>query len=186
MNYDQGTAKTLTKTGSNFIKLAARLGGDNKYSYGEGALDGDAAFSDLGGTVAAQLQAYLFQVFDAEKRVVARFLGGLGRSSAGLDGKCISKVGSVLGGEFTWKATLSEAFFGPFHLHFGAGLSTVAKIDGRTLELKFAGCGFEFGKKIGFSLFDNKFSFDAGTLFGGPFALPPLPPSPAKPVINQS
>ena len=46
--------------------------------------------------------------------------------------------------------------------HLGVGVSTGLGIKDDSLSLKVAGCGFQFGRKIGVSIFDNELAADIG------------------------
>ena len=119
--------------------------------------------------MAAQAEAYFLQVYDADKKVIARFIGGQVRPRAGVDLNALDKDGNMLGAEAKWRVTLSEGFVGPIYLHFGAGLSAAVKLEGGALELKFAGIGFKLGSKVGLSLFDNEITADLRSLYGSYF-----------------
>lgn len=64
------------------------------------------------------------------------------------------------------RVSLVDADVSAFGLHLGAGVSTGGGIEDDSISVKALGCGFQVGRKIGISLFDNEISFDFGKLFG--------------------
>lgn len=169
MNYEPTTSLTLRKFEGNKIKLAARVAGDATRSIAGASLDAGLDSSDKGWTVEAQAEAYFLEVFNSDKKVIARFIGGQVRPRAGVDLNALEKDGNMLGAEAKWRVTLTEGCVGPIYLHFGAGLSAAVKLEGGSLELKFAGTGFKFGSKMGLSLFDNEITADLRSLYGSFF-----------------
>ena len=51
-----------------------------------------------------------------------------------------------------------------FNYHLGMGVSTGGGIKDDSLSMKVAGCGVQFGRKIGFSVFDNEVGVDVGKI----------------------
>lgn len=170
MDYEPATSLTLRKFESNKIKLAARFAGDATRSIVGAALDAGLDSSDKGWTAVAQAEAYFLQIFNADKKLIARFIGGQVKPSVGVDLHALEKDGNMLGAEAKWQATLSEGFVGPIHVHFGVGLSAAMKIERGCVEMKFAGTGFKLGSKVGLSLFDNEITADMRSLYGSYFA----------------
>ena len=171
MAYEEPKALTFYNNEGNKIKLGARLGGDDTdltCSYLELTFDAGADLSPKASSVAAEAQAYVLQVLNKKKKVIARFLGGQLGSNAGYHLESLDKGAIMLGAEGKARATLGEINYLFIHLHYGVGVSATAKLEDGTLEFKIVGTGFKIGKKMGFSILGNEFSVDIGDLFGFP------------------
>ena len=161
--YQKAKDQTYTKVDHDEMKLkfGARAVGDKTCSMLE--VCGEKRVGQ-GTTVGEEYRAHVFQVGDEDTN--ARFLGGDVGTSAGFDLESFDKDGHVLGAEAKARATLTECTAGPVNLHLGAGVSTGAKVEGGTADVKLAGCGVKVGKKIGVSIFDNEVSIDTAALVG--------------------
>ena len=159
--YKKATDRTYDKTDEMKLKIGARVDGDKTYSMLE--ICGEKR-EERGTTVGAEGRAHVFQVGD--KHANARFLGGDLGASAGMDFEGFVEDGHVLGVETKARATLTECTAGPVNLHLGAGVSTGAKVEGGTADVKLSGCGVKVGKRIGVSVFDNEISIDTLSLVG--------------------
>ena len=166
MAYETPKDLTFYNTDGKKIRLGGRFAGDTTFSYMEVSLDAGVDVKDHGATAAAEAQAYFLSILGKDNKVIARFIGGQIGPTAGFHLNGLDKPGIMLGAEAKARATLSEAFVGPIHLHFGAGITAAAKLEGGTLQLKLVGTGVTIGKKLGFSLFDNEFSINIFDLFG--------------------
>lgn len=114
-------------------------------------------------TACEKHQDHVFQAGDKGTNVT--FLGTETGFSAGIDPQSSDKEGHVKSAEVIAKATLIEQKTGSVAFHLGAGKSTGVKEEDGTTDVKFAGCRIKFGKKIGFSVFDNEISI--GNAFVG-------------------
>ena len=148
------------------VKVGARFATEPTCSYLEISVDAGLDVKDHGATAAAEAQGYLLSILGKNDKVIARFLGGQIGPTVGLHLNSLDKPGIMLGAEAKARATLSEALVGPIHLHFGAGITAAAKVEGGTLQLKLVGTGVTIGKRLGFSLFDNEFSVNIFDLLG--------------------
>lgn len=90
----------------------------------------------------------------AMEQVDAHFFGASAGSSA-----------SLTHAEANAKVTLSGGDVSLFNWHLGAGVSTGGGIKDDSVSVKVAGCGFQFGRKVGVSAFDNELAIDFGKLF---------------------
>ncbi len=62
-------------------------------------------------------------------------------------------------------AWLSTGQAGPVNFTIGFGLTTGAGIKDDSLTFKAAGCGFQFGRRVGLSFFGNELTFDFTRLY---------------------
>lgn len=159
--YEEPTDRSYEKEDEMKRKSGARVDGDKSCSWAEVCAE---KRMPQGTTVGAEVRAHLLQVGDEDTNI--RFLGGDVGANAGLDLESFVKEGHVLGAEAKARATLGECTAGPVNVHLGAGVSTGAKVEGGTIDTKFAGCGVKVGKKIGVSVFDNEISIDTAALVG--------------------
>ena len=159
--YENATDRAYEKEDEMKLKFGMRAAGDKNGSVMEACADKRVP---RGTTRGAEARAHLLQFGD--KNTNARFLGGDVGANSGLDFESCSKEGHVFGAEAKARATLVECTTGPVSLHVGAGVSTSAKVEGGTIEAKFAGSGFKVGKKIGISVFDNEISINTAALVG--------------------
>lgn len=166
MDYKAHSDKTFFKNDGKTLKAGARLHGDPAYSYLEISVDSGLHVSEWGATVLAQARGYLVQIFgeDSEKKY-ARLFGGHFGPSVGFDFQSFVEEGKVLGAEARACATLVEAEIKDCYVHLGSGLTTGAKVENGSAEMKVFGTGFKVGKWIGVSLCDNELAFNIRNLF---------------------
>ena len=164
MEYEKSSDRTYEKNDGTELKAGYRNGGNDTYSLIEREASMKVEKSEWGETAGAGARAHAFRVVDDD--VDARLLGADVGAKAGIDMKCFSEEGHILGAEAKARATLIEAKTGPVNLHLGAGVSTAAKVEGGALEAKLAGCGFKVGTRVGVSVFDNEISVDTLALVG--------------------
>ena len=166
MPYERPKVLTFYNSDGKMVKLGARFATEPTCSYLEVSVDAGLDVKDDGATAAAEAQAYFLSVTGDDNQLIARFIGGQIGPSAGFHLNSLGKPGNMMGAEAKARATLSEAFVGPIHLHFGAGITAAAKLDGGTVQLKLLGTGVTIGKWMGFSLFDNEFAINIFDLLG--------------------
>ncbi|XP_029187181.1 uncharacterized protein [Acropora muricata] len=166
MAYETSKDLTFYKSEGSMVQVGFRLPGDPTFSYLDVSLEAGVDVKDHGATAAAEAQGYFLSILGKDDKVIARFLGGQIGPTVGLHLNSLDKPGIMLGAEAKARATLSEALVGPIHLHFGAGITAAAKVEGGTLQLKLVGTGVTIGKRLGFSLFDNEFSVNIFDLLG--------------------
>ena len=166
MAYETSKDLTFYKSEGSMVQVGFRLPGDPTFSYLDVSLEAGVDVKDHGATAAAEAQAYFLSVTGDDNQLIARFIGGQIGPSAGFHLNSLGKPGNMMGAEAKARATLSEAFVGPIHLHFGAGITAAAKLDGGTVQLKLLGTGVTIGKWMGFSLFDNEFAINISDLLG--------------------
>ena len=77
-------------------------------------------------------------------------------------GASVGSSASLTHAEANAKVTLSGGDVSVFNWHVGAGVSTGAGIKDDSVSVKVAGCGFQFGRKVGVSAFDNELAIDFG------------------------
>ena len=80
-------------------------------------------------------------------------------------GASVGSSASLTHAEANAKVTLSGSDVSLFNWHLGAGVSTGGGIKDDSISAKVAGCGFQFGRKVGVSAFDNELAIDFGKLF---------------------
>jgi len=73
-------------------------------------------------------------------------------------------AGTYVGVEANVSLVKAEASI--FDLNLGLGVDTGLGIKDDSLGVKFAGCGFEIGRKVSISVFGSGFGIDFGRLFG--------------------
>ena len=157
---EKPVSRTYTKREGKTFKAGFRVHGDLNRSLIAARTNVGMTFSE-GPTIRAEAECHFFQVtFTKQIEYVGRFLAADAVACVGVDLECFVKEGSVLGAEARARATLGEFKAGPLHVHFGLGVSTAAKMEGGTLELKIFGCGLTVGKRIGLSVFDNSVSVE--------------------------
>lgn len=166
MDYKGPSDLTFVNNDGKALKAGARLHGESAYSYLEVSVDSGLHLSEWGATALAQARGYFVQIFgeDPEKKY-ARLFGGHVGPTAGFDFQSFVQKGKVLGAEAKARATLVEAEIKNLYVHLGGGVTTGAKVENGTAEMKVFGTGFKVGKWIGVSLCDNELAFNIRNLF---------------------
>lgn len=163
MEYENKSDKAFAKKDKHIYKAGARaIAGENVFSAFEASADAGAGKGELGveAEAGARVHAFQFGSDDSENmKLKARFLGADVGLKGGLDT-------SYVGAEVKARLTMSEVEAGPFKLHLGVGVSTGAKIEDKTIDVKYVGWGVKVGKRIGISAYDNEFSVELLGLFG--------------------
>ena len=129
----------------------------------------DILYADVMYTVTKNLTGPAFAVkahadaFHAKSRPYKRY--AFEKADAHFLGGSVGASASLTHAEANAKATLSGGDVSLFNWHLGAGVSTGVGIKDDSVTLKFAGCGFQFGRKLGISVFDNELAIDFGRMF---------------------
>lgn len=142
--------------GNYVAEFEARADGFDKASI----LDFRAKAGTAGVGVSASTDAQLIRVHDKKTGTEARFLGAEVGVDAGIDPRCVVENGKTLGAMAKAKLNFADCQVAGIQTKIGLGVSTGARFADDVLEAKVAGVGFKVGKEIGFSVFDNEFSFN--------------------------